>query len=455
MGSWLSEILQHLGLLIAVLAFRTYKLTFWHNFELSDDQLITNSNTEYTCNLAPGQDLATNIKYDNDMSKTFETDYNSNKHFYGTEDTAVSYEHNFAATTIGFREHLFYGVFESNKNWKPVFQGIYVHHNLDILAVNQKENSENLVKIEIPESNPHGLDIFDLKDGNTVRIFVVSHKNYHERTGESTGFEEVIHFDYDYNQRKVVSGFNRVRSKFLWSSNDVVAISKNSFIASQYNFFPWGEENALKNIAMQLLTLVDYTGIAYVEFDEKTNQVLEGKEKMIANYKANCNGLQYDFKNRIIYVNQHSRMRTVLYNWNHNFPMEPISLNRVINYPKGFLPDNLTFDKSGRNIYVTGFNNIVYKHILPEVQSKPRMPIPSVTFKVDLTKLDAENYGYLDPIFYDGSGAFGFSTTVEIGKNVFMMGSPHKNLYVCRVDRNLENSSSGDAVDFGDRKTEL
>ena len=197
---------------------------------------------------------------------------------------------------------------------------------------------------------------------------------------------------------------------------------------------------------MSLLTLTDYTGIVYVEFNEQDNQPIENKSKQIASYKANCNGLQYDFKNRIIYVNQHSRMRTVLYNWNHNFPLEPISLNRVINFPKGFLPDNLSFDKSGRSIYVTGFNNIGNTQIMPDIKKEEKKPIPSVAFKVDLTKLDAENFGYLDPILYDGLGAYGFSTTVEIGKNVFLMGSPHKNLYVCSVERDVVSGKKENQV---------
>ena len=116
MGSWTSEIIQHVALLIAVLAFRHYKLSFWHNFELSEEQLITNQNTKYTCNLAPGQNLATNIPaedaFNTNGNGEFKTDLNSKDYFYATEDTAISYKHNFAATTIGFR-----GLFQINNTF--------------------------------------------------------------------------------------------------------------------------------------------------------------------------------------------------------------------------------------------------------------------------------------------------------------------------------------------------
>ena len=216
MGSWTSEIIQHVALLIAVLAFRHYKLSFWHNFELSEEQLVANQNTKYTCNLAPGQNLATNIPAEDALQITntgnnekFKTDLHSKDYFYATEDTAVSYKHNFAATTIGFREHLFFNFHQSNGNWQPKFQGVFVHHNLDILSVNSNKNDESLepVKIEIPDSNPHGIDIFDLENGKEVRIFVVSHENYDAVEDKSSGFEEVIYFDYDYVKREVVSEF--------------------------------------------------------------------------------------------------------------------------------------------------------------------------------------------------------------------------------------------------------
>ena len=95
--------------------------------------------------------------------------------FAGSEDVEISRKHNLAVATIGLRYHEWF------KDSKLNFQGIFIYHLEDL---------ENPVKIAIPKSNPHGLSLFELENGN-LRIFIVSHDN-----GVGNGVEETIIIDY-------------------------------------------------------------------------------------------------------------------------------------------------------------------------------------------------------------------------------------------------------------------
>merc|ERR1712187_173162 len=99
---------------------------------------------------------------------------------------------------------------------KPNFQGIFIY---------RLENLENPVKIEIPDSNPHGLSLFELENGK-IRIFIVSHDN-----GLGDGVEETIIIDYSPGN-KSYEIISRVSHDSLYSVNDVKAISEFEFVAS-------------------------------------------------------------------------------------------------------------------------------------------------------------------------------------------------------------------------------
>lgn len=313
------------------------------------------------------------------------------------------------------------------KNKKREFSGIYFYNLADL--------TESPVKIEIPNANLHGIDMYKLSD-STMRLFAVSHQipDYLQRPGVSnlqgSEVEEVIYFDYNFVTREKISKIFRVRSKLLWSSNDVVATAPNKILASQYNFWPW--DNHHKNLLMALATLSDWTGVSYVEFEDSTDHQTPSSEiaeirpvtfeKMAVNYVANANGLKYDFETKKIYLNQHSKFRTAVYNWNYLFPKEPASFNKFITYEKGLAPDNLSFSPDKKFMYVSGFNNAGKKIVLEKAKH-----LPSVVLKVDL-KDDS-----FVPLIDDKEGMYSASTAVEYGDKL-IVSSPYKNAVICAVE---------------------
>lgn len=424
------EWLQNIALLIVVWAFRLHKLTFFHNYE-PDAGTLPKYQIHSTLGMGNDQDL---------------TDINSG-YLYATEDIEINYEFNIAVVSIGFRSHLFDSLHnhESHNSQKASFQGVYIYH--DTNQFDYKTNQP--IQIEIPESNPHGIDIFKISD-EIVRIFVVSHKDFTDPEKNSelnySGEEEIIYFDYNVITKSIASkDFYRVRSPLMWASNDVVALSKNSFIVSQFEIFGSdGKYSDLKNMAMSILTFTDWTGITFIEFEpeneEETSHNNPGgldtaqirgikREKVIANYVSPCNGLKYDFKTKKIYVNHHAKARTAIYNWNYLFPMESAKAEKYIKYEKGILPDNLSFSKDGKYMFVSGFNNLGRKHLIEK-----DINIPSVILKVDM-----DDHSWV-PILDDPKGQGGFSTIVELSEGKYLIGSPGKNLVFAEVEEKSLNN---------------
>ena len=139
---------------------------------------------------------------------------------------------------------------------------------------------------------------------------------------------------------------------------------------------------------------------------------------------SGTNGIKYEAKTRRIYVNQHHKARTAVLNWNHLYPIEPAKVEKLITYPKGFFPDNSNIDAEGKFMYVTGFANGFSTLVNPWTANGH---VESYVFKLDLTKHTFE------PIFYDEDGSKSFSIAAQLDASTFLMGSPHKNLFVCKV----------------------
>lgn len=294
--------------------------------------------------------------------------------------------------TIGLRYlPIFKNIFD-----QPKFQGIFIY-NLQYL--------ENPVKIEIPNSNPHGLSLFELDD--KLRIFIVSHPN-----SETDGLEETIIIDYtpDTKTHQIIS---RVSHKSLFSVNDLIAISENQFIASNDHFFD--ADSVLTK--MYMLTRVPLTNVVYVKLDESLQSVVETRTLYRGFHGAN--GLGYN--NGHIYVNDPPAGTINKLKWSG--PHEKTAtLVKTLKFDKGFLPDNLSLMENGQGFLVAGFANA--KELLDENADKRylRSLVLSVDFDLEVVNLVLNDYDR--QISASVAADFG-------GGKKLLVGSPHRGLQLC------------------------
>ena len=113
----------------------------------------------------------------------------------GSEDVEILDDLVFVS--IGLRYDLFAHTLEPTK-----WQGVFVY--------DAKRPENQPTKIELENSNPHGISLFKISD-SIVRVFVVSH----EKVTDNTGKEEIIIFDYDVVEKVKIREF-RVDDEQCW-----------------------------------------------------------------------------------------------------------------------------------------------------------------------------------------------------------------------------------------------
>ncbi|XP_038653474.1 serum paraoxonase/arylesterase 2-like [Scyliorhinus canicula] len=215
-----------------------------------------------------------------------------------------------------------------------------------ILLVDLNESVLSAVKLRISRGfdvesfNPHGLSTYIDGDG-TVYVFVVNHPRQITTV-------EIFTFDEDQNS---LNHLKTIKHELLHSVNDIVALSPDSFYATNDHYF---SHEHLKNLEL-VIGLSWCTVVYYSPSDVKE----------VATGLRLANGINVSPDRRYIYIAE---------SLGHNVHVMEIAANNTLTPVKtvnvGTLPDNLEVDPKTGDVWI-GCCPICWKLFLYNPENAP------------------------------------------------------------------------------------
>lgn len=309
--------------------------------------------------------------------------------FPGSEDVEVY--NDLVFVSVGLRYDLFAKTLPATQ-----FQGIYVY--------NGTQPDQDPVKIPLANSNPHGINLFKLDEEN-VRIFVVSHVKLpqHEPDTAKQGKEEVIVIDYSLTT-KTATNEMRLSHDSMISVNDIVALSKNKFVATNDFLTP---EVSTKRFYMDMI--IGDANVIVVDFDENAKVT---KSEVLIDGLNMANGINYE--NGRLVVNEPTFGLVHVYKWDQvKAPVLEKSIQIVM------IADNVNFDAEG-NLLVAGWMDPLSNSHTGDNNIK------SIAIVIDGQTLEPKN-----TIFYDIEGKHSFTSAARFNDD-YWMGSASRPLLLCQ-----------------------
>jgi len=210
----------------------------------------------------------------------------------------------------------------------------------------------------------------------------------------------------------------RISHPDMISVNDVKAIAKDSFIATNDFLFPH-ESQVLRKL--QLFSTMGLNGVVRVDFNDQSGTVNEVSTVAIGFHQPN--GVNFD--NGTLVINDAVLGEVHIFDW--DTISQPVLNAKVkLNY---MAADNVNFDQNG-DILVAGF-----------VQALKTYLSKDHTFNSAGVRISKDTLQLSQIYFQDLTAKYG-AATIATYENLLFIGSPYKPLHICTIGQITKTGKS-------------